>query len=139
MWKLSTKTIKNDNSHHFFGSVISDHSSKLTDSQSLTDHINNLLEELDVTCLGIQTYNFKDKEGQHGFTSVYLLAESHIAIHTWPEYKVAELDVYLCNYLRDNRKKCEFIFDSIVEHFNALGISKQTIERPKANSLLGFI
>lgn len=128
--------VKNGKSHHFFGCVVSDHISKLTDSQSLTNHIKNLLEALEVTCLGTQTYDFKDEEGQHGFTSVYLLAESHIAIHTWPEYKVAELDVYLCNYLNDNRKKCEFIFDSIVEHFNSRGISKQFIERPKASNLL---
>lgn len=34
-------------------------------------------------------------EGQ-GVTGVVLLAESHISIHTWPEYGFAAADVFMC-------------------------------------------
>lgn len=32
----------------------------------------------------------------HGVTGMLLLAESHISIHTWPEYGYAALDVFTC-------------------------------------------
>ncbi len=31
-----------------------------------------------------------------GVTGVVMLAESHISIHTWPEYDYAAIDVFLC-------------------------------------------
>lgn len=41
----------------------------------------------------------------HGVTGTVLLAESHLAIHTWPESGFVTLDVYVCNYLADNTDK----------------------------------
>ena len=32
----------------------------------------------------------------YGVTGFVLLSESHIAIHTWPEYQYVSLDVYSC-------------------------------------------
>jgi S-adenosylmethionine decarboxylase len=32
-----------------------------------------------------------------GVTGVVLLAESHLALHTWPELALVTLDIYVCN------------------------------------------
>ena len=40
-----------------------------------------------------------------GFTGTVVLAESHLAIHTWPERQGLTLDVYVCNYSADNSAK----------------------------------
>lgn len=32
----------------------------------------------------------------HGFTAVLLLAESHIALHTWPEERYVAADIFTC-------------------------------------------
>ncbi len=33
----------------------------------------------------------------HGLSGVVVIAESHIAIHTWPEYRCASVDVFSCS------------------------------------------
>lgn len=32
----------------------------------------------------------------HGISGVVVIAESHLAIHTWPEYNFASIDVFTC-------------------------------------------
>jgi S-adenosylmethionine decarboxylase len=36
-----------------------------------------------------------------GVTGVALLAESHISIHTWPEYGTACVDIFMCGRTND--------------------------------------
>ena len=45
-----------------------------------------------------------------GVTGTVLLAESHLAIHTWPEHGFVTIDVYVCNYTTDNTAKAEQLF-----------------------------
>ena len=37
---------------------------------------------------------------QGGVTGVLILAESHITVHTWPEYAYAAFDVFMCGEAR---------------------------------------
>jgi len=48
-----------------------------------------------------------------GVTGTVLLAESHIAIHTWPESGFVTVDVYVCNVTTDNTAKAEQVFREI--------------------------
>jgi len=32
----------------------------------------------------------------HGISGAVIIAESHVAIHTWPEYRYAALDIFTC-------------------------------------------
>jgi S-adenosylmethionine decarboxylase len=48
-----------------------------------------------------------------GVTGTVLLAESHVAIHTWPEAGFATVDVYVCNYTSDNTDKAERLFRAL--------------------------
>ncbi len=60
---------------------------------------------------------FHDFEGG-GTTAVVLLAESHVAIHTWPETNnLVVVDISVCNYTADNRKKAHLLNDLIVKAF----------------------
>lgn len=53
--------------------------------------------------------------GAGGVTGTVLLAESHIAIHTWPETASVTLDVYVCNYSQENSRRAEALFARVVE------------------------
>lgn len=61
-----------------------------------------------------------------GFTAVICLTESHLSIHTWPEYKLATFDVFLSNYQKDNSAKVKAIYESVLAFFE--GTEKQKTE-----------
>lgn len=44
----------------------------------------------------IETFVHSFGEGM-GFTAFIMLAESHLAIHTWPEKGYVAMDVFMCN------------------------------------------
>lgn len=48
----------------------------------------------------------------HGVSGVVVIAESHIAAHTWPEYGYASLDVYTCGEDVDSMIARNYIAES---------------------------
>ena len=48
-----------------------------------------------------------------GVTGLVLLAESHVAVHTWPETGFATVDVYVCNVSADNGDRAHALYDAI--------------------------
>lgn len=64
-----------------------------------------------------------------GITGVVLLAESHLAIHTWPELGGVTLDVYVCNYGADNSDKARRLMDALVAAFAPAEALQQALHR----------
>jgi len=64
-----------------------------------------------------------------GVTGVVLLAESHLAVHTWPEQGVVTLDVFVCNLLGDNRERAQALLDALVEGFRPSAVNRQAVLR----------
>lgn len=61
-------------------------------------------------------YQFENADGEPaGVTGTVVLAESHLAIHTWPETGDATLDVYVCNFSRDNSARARQVFRRVIE------------------------
>jgi len=56
-------------------------------------------------------------ESQSGITGVVLLAESHLAVHTWPEMGGVTLDVYVCNLGQDNSARAEALMEGLIAAF----------------------
>jgi S-adenosylmethionine decarboxylase proenzyme len=52
-----------------------------------------------------------------GVTGAVILAESHLAIHTWPEIGSVTIDIYVCNYTTDNTQKAQTLFNALVSEF----------------------
>ncbi|MFN0183562.1 MAG: adenosylmethionine decarboxylase [Aquabacterium sp.] len=52
-----------------------------------------------------------------GVTGVLLLAESHLAVHTWPEHGKVTLDVFVCNHGADNGHRAEALMAAMIDAF----------------------
>ena len=66
-----------------------------------------------------------------GATGAIVLAESHLAIHTWPERAGATLDVYVCNVSGDNSSKAERLYSELVARLKPADIDVERILRGK--------
>ncbi len=64
-----------------------------------------------------------------GITGVVLLAESHLAVHTWPELEAATLDVYVCNLGADNSACAHALMDALVAAFAPARIERHAHRR----------
>ncbi len=63
------------------------------DAQVLENYIIEIARELNFSVLGKLSHKFTPI----GVTSILLLKESHISIHTWPEYGLGCIDVLTCS------------------------------------------
>jgi S-adenosylmethionine decarboxylase len=71
---------------------------------------------------------YHDFEGG-GFTAVVCLTESHMSIHTWPEYGTATFDVFLSNYQRENDNKARALYSTVLAFFEGAELQKNEIKR----------
>ncbi|BBE31874.1 S-adenosylmethionine decarboxylase proenzyme [Tepiditoga spiralis] len=63
----------------------------------------------------------------HGVSGAVIVSESHLAIHTWPEYGYASIDLYTCGDHVDPWKAFEYLKEAfsssrtqVSEHFRGL-------------------
>lgn len=66
---------------------------------------------------------------QSGVTGVVLLAESHLAVHTWPEQSGVTIDAYVCNMSQDNSAKAHALMQRLVAAFAPQQVSEQALRR----------
>lgn len=59
------------------------------------------------------------KFSPQGVSGVVIISESHVAVHTWPEFGYAALDVFTCGERVDPWDVCE----QIVERFGAASVT----------------
>ena len=80
-------------------------------------------ENLDIVDTGFKQFN------GGGYTAYFLLAESHISIHTWPEIDSVYADVFVCNYTKNNTQAAQNIQRFLINFFDAQRPEIQCIER----------
>lgn len=68
-------------------------------------------------------------QAQSGITGVVLLAESHLAVHTWPELGGVTLDVYVCNLGADNSARAEALMQRLLAAFAPAEAQRQALAR----------
>jgi spermidine synthase len=102
----------------------------LTDLDALSTLCRSATLDAKLTIVDEKWHVFPDWDGQRGgITGTILLAESHMAIHTWPERRGVTLDVYVCNFTGDNTAKAEQLFDTLMVAFRPQNQVVNRIER----------
>lgn len=64
-----------------------------SDQSFLKSTLNKLLTDCEFNVLGYNEHEFEP----YGFTCVWVLGESHLAVHTWPEKGKAYIELSSCN------------------------------------------
>jgi S-adenosylmethionine decarboxylase proenzyme len=84
-------------------------------------------EAMGATVVGVHAHRFQPM----GVSVVVVLAESHLALHTWPEHAIASLDVFVCNHSTDPRAAMVHM----ARHLNALRTAELELERGRLNDI----
>ncbi len=91
----------------------------------LEPHVVAAAVHADMLVVGQRFHQFEPA----GVTGVVLLAESHVAVHTWPEHRYVTLDVYVCNHTGINRQKAEVLFKTLIDLFKPDHYDRVVVER----------
>lgn len=83
--------------------------------------------DVGLTVVGTAFHQFPAREGaQGGVTGTVLLAESHLAIHTWPERAFVSLDIYVCNQSANHGARA----DALLAHLQqVLAVERCELQR----------
>lgn len=76
-----------------------------------------------------QAFDTGSPQGGGGITGVVLLAESHLAVHTWPELAAVTLDVYVCNFGADNSARARALLAALEQAFAPAQAERHEIAR----------
>ncbi len=89
---------------------------RLRDAAGSQQFFGELVARLGLTSVGEVYHVFAESAG---FTAVLALTESHLSIHTWPEYGLATFDVFLSNFRRDNHATVRRVYQETLAFFEA--------------------
>ena len=97
----------------------------LTDAVALAVCCRTACQEAQLTPVADAFHQFPGA----GATGAIVLAESHLAIHTWPELNAVTLDLYVCNFSQNNRAAAEATYASLLAVFKPGHIRRRDITR----------
>jgi len=97
----------------------------MTRSDAMRDLCRAATRDAGLTAVGENFHQFSPQ----GVTGMVLLAESHLAIHTWPETGFVSVDVYVCNVSVDNTARAQHLFDALRNVLRPARTSERAIRR----------
>ncbi|HQL57592.1 MAG: adenosylmethionine decarboxylase [Myxococcota bacterium] len=93
----------------------------LNDPKLVMDALEKACEVAGATIISRSGHHFSP----YGVTAVVVIAESHLAVHTWPEYAYAAVDLFTCGDTVDTWKA----FDLVKSAFGATRVDVKDMPR----------
>ncbi len=113
---MSSRTVGS----HVLADISGSTSPLLDDGVGLEALLVGAAEEVGATVLSRHHHSFQPQ----GVTAVVVLAESHVSIHTWPEWGGATLDAYTCGAADPER-----LIDLVIEGLAPTNVRRATVPR----------
>ncbi|MEX0662538.1 MAG: adenosylmethionine decarboxylase [Balneolaceae bacterium] len=85
---------------------------------------NSLIQATKASKATIISHNFH-KFSPYGISGVVVIAESHVTIHTWPEYNYAAVDIFTCGDTIDPW----VIQEQLKDYFESKSVSSMEMKR----------
>ena len=82
-----------------------------------------------LTPVGQLFHQFGSATEPAGATGAVILTESHLAVHTWPELNAVTLDLYVCNFSRDNSAAARAACAQLIATFAPQQVDKREVMR----------
>jgi S-adenosylmethionine/arginine decarboxylase-like enzyme len=73
--------------------------------------LDKIVEELKLNVVGECSHQFKKDNSPYGATMIYLLAESHLSVHTFVDEGKITLDLFTCDVSLEDRNIKKIICD----------------------------
>jgi S-adenosylmethionine decarboxylase len=93
---------------HVYGELYGCDANLLMNEEYLANVVREAVNIGGFTLLDVKTWKIHP-----GVTVIAVILESHISIHTWPEYRFATVDVYTCGEKGNPFKSFEYIVEAL--------------------------
>ena len=108
-------------------------SAKLNDVQYIEEAMLSATKKANATII---SHNFH-KFSPYGVSGVIVIAESHVAIHSWPEYNYAAVDIFTCGETIDPWIIQESLKEALLsENISSMEMKRGLFRVPAGQKLL---
>ena len=94
---------------HIIAELYGVSSDLISREEKVREIVDKVIEDAKIETVGSIYKQFEPQ----GVTCVVLISESHISLHTWPEYGLVNLDVFTCG----DPRQAEVAFQSFLKYF----------------------
>jgi len=103
-------------------------STRLNDADYVSRIMVEAAEQAGATIVAQTFHHFSP----HGVSGAVIIAESHLSIHTWPEYGYAAVDLFTCG----DSVSAEKAFDHLRESLDAAQVSTMEMHRGQVDMMV---
>lgn len=107
--------------HHYIWDIYDCSYSSIATTEPVEALMTAIVKATNLTLISSKFNQFSP----HGVTGIFLLEESHLSAHSWPENNYIAIDLFSCIPLND----IEQIYDLLRDHLGNVRIETKTMER----------
>jgi S-adenosylmethionine decarboxylase len=94
---------------------------KIDSRKYLHNIVKSAVNKVGLTNLGSRFHQFQP----HGVTGFTLLAQSHISLHTWPEFGYLVLDIFTCG----DERQADMLADHVLKRLQPEHVNRQVVRK----------